>query len=415
MKSTVQTVLVFLAAATIASAGTWWEKVSDIAVSEDGRLANLQENLYLYDLSEVYLSQDEGATWKDMSGTFPNGVYAFRHIGTYMYAFTPAGTDGRVTVFRSENGGSSWYSVSQFNVSSGKNLRDVSIEGTSLYAISDGRTIQVSWDNGSTWNERTVDARIGTLVDFASNRGLWIACGTESTMWSADNGRTWYETVAPTEVGGGITQVENHGETIWAGGNLGACRFDMMSRSWEVFNEGLPVFASLVGTPTTFRSIDGVLFGVFKTYDGSVRLLRLSRADNSWVEMESAGLPPHNLAHYDNFTVVDESVYLYYYGNDIGFVGVYRGTNDAPTSVDNEVMNAELTVGPNPATDFVRVNMASVEPMTVALVDMTGRELASISTVGEAELILTPYPTGTYYVRVTDTRGTVAKPIVISR
>ena len=71
MKSTIQTVLVFLAAATIATAGTWWEKVSDISVSEDGRLASLKENLYLYDLNTVLLSQDEGNTWKDMSSTFP--------------------------------------------------------------------------------------------------------------------------------------------------------------------------------------------------------------------------------------------------------------------------------------------------------------------------------------------------------
>ena len=391
------------------------EKVSDIAVSEDGRLASLKENLYLYDLNTVFLSQDEGNTWNDMSSTFPNGVYAFREVGANMYAFTPAGRDGRVTVFRSDDGGSTWHSISQFGVGTGSELRDVSVEGTSLYAISNGRTVQVSWDNGKTWNERSVDKRVGKLLDFASSQGLWIACGTEGAMWSADNGSTWYETSAPAEVGGGITQVESHGGTIWAGGNLGACRFDMMSRSWDVYNRGLPVFASLVGTPTTFRSMDGVLFGVFKTYDGAVRLLRLSATDNSWVQMESAGLPPHNLAHYDNFTVVDERVYLYYYGNDIGFVGVYRGVNDAPTSVSEEDLQAELSVGPNPATDHVRVRTVSAEPMTVALVDMTGRELASVHTLGEAELNLSSYPTGTYYVRVTDARGTVAKPIVISR
>ncbi len=415
MKSTLQTVIVFLAAATIATAGTWWEKVSDISVSEDGRLANLKENLYLYDLNTVYLSNDEGNTWKDMSATFPNGVYAFRQIGANMYAFTPAGNDGRVTVFRSDNGGSNWHSISQFPVSSGKNLRDVSIEGTSLYAISDGRTIQVSWDNGKTWNERTVDARVGSLVDFASCKGLWVATGTEATMWSSDNGNTWYEIVAPIEVGGGITQVENYGGTIWAGGILGACRFDMMSRSWEVYNEGLPVFASLVGAPTTLRAIDGVLFGVFKTFNGTVRLLRLSRTDGRWVEMESAGLPPHNLARYDNFAVIEERVYLYYYGDDIGFVGVYRGTNDAPTSVDGDVLTAEVSVGPNPATDHVRVSMASLEPMTVELVSMTGQAIATVNAVGEAEVNLTAFPSGTYYVRITDARGTTSKPIVISR
>jgi len=415
MKYIVFVVSLLLFAATTTSAGTWWEKVSDVSVSSAGRLANMQGNLYLYDCGKVFRSVDDGATWKDMSKTFPNGVHVFRRVGAFNYAFTPSKGGSRVTVFRSDDQGASWHSVSEFALTSGTTLRNVSFEGSTLYAVTNGQSIQVSVDNGQTWQEAAVTAPIGSLVDFASSNGLWVAAGTEGAAWSSDNGRTWHETLAPIEVGSGFTQVENFGGTIWAGGNIGACRFDVMSRSWHVLNDGLPVFASLVAAPLTFRSLNGVLFGVFKTYNGQTSVMRLDQRQARWVRLESAGLPPHNKANYDNFTVIGEHVYLYYHGDDIGFVGVYRAVNDAPTDVQEESMATSISVGPNPATDHVRVSTASTTLATVSMVDMNGREIATAQGIGEMDLNVSAVPNGVYYIRVTDVPGTVAKPIVISR
>ncbi|RPI67565.1 MAG: T9SS C-terminal target domain-containing protein [Ignavibacteriae bacterium] len=415
MKYMFRILILLVLAAPMAQAGSWWERVSDISVSENGRLEGRGGRLFLFDEKKAYVSSDKGGSWSSLESVFPRGVYEIRDVGQFMFAFVPGEKNGSVLVYRSADQGGSWKFMSAFALTTGSKLRDVATLGSGLYAISDGQTIQVSWDGGVSWNERSVDPYVGNLIDFAASESIWVACGTEGAMWSADAGLSWYPSQAPHEVGSGIFHVEAFKGTIWAGGRLGSCTFDMNSRSWNVENAGLPVFASLVGQPTALTARGGVLFGVFKTYDGASTVMRRSAADSKWLPMESAGLPPHNLASRRNFAVVGQNLFVYYHGDDIGFIGLYRGVNDAPTSVEETSATSNVTVGPLPAIDHVNVSTTAGESVELTVVDMSGLTVYTGSMREQTTIDVRTFASGAYTLIVTDASGVVTTPMVVAR
>lgn len=416
MKYMFRLLIVLVLAAPAALAGNWWEKVSDISVSEQSRLEGRGGRLFLFDENKAFVSSDKGLTWTSLSNVFPRGVFEIRDVGAFMYAFVPGEQAGKVAVFRSGDQGGSWKFVSAFALTTGTKLQDVATLGTGLYAISNGQTIMASWDGGLSWNERVVDEYVGNLMDFAASEAVWVACGTQGTMWSADGGLSWYPSQAPVEVGSSVFHVEAFKGTIWGGGRLGSCTFDVNSRSWNPANEGLPVFASLVGQPTALTARGGVLFGVFKTFDGTSRVMRRSMADSKWVPMESAGLPPHNLASRRNFAVVGQNLFVYYFGDDVGFIGLYRGVNDAPTSVEeNTVATFDATVGPLPAYDHVNVSASTTSPVELSIVDMTGQAVYTGSMTDRTTIDVRSLSAGAYTIIMKDASGIASKPLVIAR
>lgn len=416
MTTYVSVVLALVLTTGTTFAGNWWERVSDIQLSSHGRLEGRGGRLFLFDEHKAFVSSDRGSTWTSLSNEFPRGVYEIRDVGVFMYAFVPGEKPGNVAVFRSGDQGRSWKFVSAFPVESNEYLLDVTSLGTGLYAVTSGRTIITSWDGGVSWHRRIVDDYVGNLLDFAASESVWVACGTDGTMWSADGGLNWYPSQAPVEVGSSVFHVEAFKGTIWGGGRLGSCTFDVNSRSWNPTNEGLPVFASLVGQPTALTARGGVLFGVFKTFDGTSRVMRRSTADSKWVPMESAGLPPHNLASRRNFAVVGQNLFVYYFGDDIGFIGIYRGVNDAPTSVEeNTVATFDATVGPLPAYDHVNVSASTTSPVELSIVDMTGRAVYTGSMTDRTTIDVRSLSAGAYTIIMKDASGIASKPLVIAR
>ena len=131
--------------------------------------------------------------------------------------------------------------------------------------------------------------------------------------------------------------------------------------------------------------------------------------------MESAGLPPHNEAGRHNFAVMGKQVYLYYHGSDVGFVGLYQGNNDAPTSVEEDVYGQSIKIGPNPASDHLRVTASNTDQLTITIVDVTGRSVISTETSSQATLNIGHLPMGTYQIRVSNGKGTTSRPIVVQR
>ncbi len=409
-------IAVFLLASPL-RAGQWWEKVSDISLSRSARLETKGQQLFLFDRSTVYLSSDQGTSWTSLSNSFPKGVIEVREVGGHLFAFSEGAANGEIAVRRSEDQGKTWKLISSFRFRQNADLEEVCTLEYGLYAISNKRSIVASWDGGSTWHEKMVSSDVGDILDFAATESIWVACGTEGTVWSSDAGETWHKSMAPVEVGSSIFHVEAFRGTIWAGGRLGACTFDVNSRSWNPVNEGLPVYASLVGQPTALTARGGVLFGVFKTFDGTSRVMRRSAADSKWMPMESTGLPPHNLASRRNFAVMDQNLFVYYFGDDVGFVGLYKGVNDAPTSIEEEnvVSTFNVTAGPLPAYDHVNVAAHTSSVVDLTIVDMTGQTVYTETMTDRTTIDIRSLSAGAYTIVMKDAKGVATTPLVITR
>ena len=411
----VTTVIAFLLVAATATAGSFWQRVSDVAVSKEARLDGYKDVLYLYDHNTFLMSKDHGQSWQRQEGYMKNGVIAVERVGTSLFAFTQHEEESNVRVLKANSTGESWEETSIIQCGKDDALVGVAVYQTGIYAYTKYRKVFASWDGGRTWNLRMVSDEVGSMMDLAVSPDVWVAAGTDGAVWSSDFGITWHMTVAPVEAGSTILTLETLGSTIWAGCRLGSSRFDAESRSWNVVNTGLPVFASLVATPMAIRSIDGVLFGVFKTYNGTSSLMRITKRDPSWVPMQSMGLPPHNFTKRENFTVLGNEVYLYHHGDDAGFLGVYKNVNDAPTSVD-ENTKATILVSPLPASDHITIQSSVDTPVSATIVNTLGQVVSTFEMNATATVPVADLSVGTYTLLLMDKAQAIAThPIVISR
>jgi hypothetical protein len=395
--------LATMAVSTVA--GTYWQQVSDVSLSKNARLDGYKNVLYLYDDASFMMSVDHGATWKRESGSLKNGVIAVERVGTSVFAFAQHGEENNVRVLKADETGRSWNVTSEIEIGSNDRLAGVAVYGTGIYAFSRNGKILASWDGGVRWNYRAAPNQIGAVIDMAVSSDVWVICGTDGAAWSSDVGITWHSTFAPVETGSTILSLETLDNTIWAGCRLGA----------NTVNNGIPVFASLVATPLAIRSIGGVLFGVFKTYNGASSLLRMAERTNAWVSMPSTGLPPHNLTKRENFTVINNEIYLYHHGDDAGFLGVYKVRNDAPTSVD-EMPSVAAVVSPLPASTDLTIGLSDGGHMQAAIVDQMGRTVRTFSVDGTAQINVSDLASGTYNLLLLDEqRRMTTHNVVIAR
>jgi len=409
--------LIAMVTMTVAgAAGTFWQKVSDISLSKEARLDSYKGVLYLYDEKSFLLSNDDGQSWTRQEGYVHDGVIAVERVGPLVFAFTQHEAEGRIRVLRADGAGMDWQEVSVIDIGADDKLVGVAVYQSGMYAYTRDRKILASWDNGKSWNHREVDGMIGTAVDMAVGGEVWIVCGTEAAMWSSNSGRTWHQTTAPAEAGSTILSVETIGNTIWAGCRLGASRFECSSRSWNVVNDGIPVFASLVATPLSLRSLNGVLFGIFKTYNGKSTIMRITESGREWTPMESVGLPPHNFTTRENFTLVDKELFLYHHGDDQGFLGVYKHASDAPTSVnDLNAMQAGV-VSPLPASTQITIKPMVETPVTGMVVNNLGQVVKTVSVNGPTSVSVAELAVGTYNLLLMDEAQTITThPLVITR
>ena len=410
-------VMLLVVASAVSLTAQAWQRVSTLTSSKNAHLVARSGGLLLYDNDAVFRSADNGKSWTDMSNRFPSGISASCVVSGDILALFQSGEAGMIKLARSHNGGESWTDVSNFDLPNGEELVDVELYGAQLFAYSNKGTVQASWDGGNSWHERRVGGSIGGMVDLAVVSGLWLACGTEGSAWSDDDGITWVQCVAPVEIGSGIHQLENWQGKIWGGGLIGAAEFDPLTRSWNVRNNGVPVWAGLQAKPVSLLSRDNVLFAVFQTMDGTSTIHRWAPSAGKWVIVNSEGLPRFNHAGSHQFTCSGERLFMYVHADDVNYVGVYNSLHDAPTGVDEpvDVEHGSIDVMPQPASTEMTIRIGSTEQMKMELVDMQGRMVRSEYVLGEVLVDVADLVPGMYLLRVSGAGSFTHRLVVVQR
>jgi photosystem II stability/assembly factor-like uncharacterized protein len=222
----------------------------------------------------VFLSMDNGEHWSQTnSATYPSGlggtgsVEALTSIGTYLYV----GASG--VLFRSNDSGSTWTSISPKSTS--YYITSFAVSGTNLFVGIEGEGIGEpggvfrSSDNGNSWTAASTEL---------GNRDIWAlaadsdanlyTCTIDTLFRSTDHGVTWMK--ASTKLPGeDVHSIIIDGSNIFVSMyNTGVFRSTDNGTSWTASTAGITnpnILTLFVSGKSLFAGTNGA--GVFESID----------------------------------------------------------------------------------------------------------------------------------------------------
>lgn len=225
----------------------------------------------------VFLSEDSGATWKDLQLGGSTGIPVLSlAIDPWKPSIVLAGTRGR-GMFRSADGGASWSPVVSASDAtfSFADVYDIEIDLQKpdvLYAAISGLGVARSTDAGLSWTRLTPEvsptASAITHVLVRRTAGNEILYGTAagSIFRSIDRGESWTQARRGLEVDRILSLESAHkaSETVFAGTMTGVFRSDDFGATWTLVGENHPRVPTSValprneGDPTVFFFGEGL-------------------------------------------------------------------------------------------------------------------------------------------------------------
>jgi len=252
------------------------------------------------------VSADSGQTWTPINvGLALTNIYALAASGSNLYA-------GGDRFYLSTNAGASWKDVGDSVLSGAVNA--IAVSGSNIALASEGNGVEVSTDNGSTWNANLPSfnayavAFSGTKVFAGTNSGIYL---------STDNGTDWspvgFSDTAFIALGveGSALLAASSGHGVYRSTNNGS--------SWTKVTAGLgdsdyvSAFANLGST--VFAATQG--YGTYQSTDNGV----------TWTPVGS-GLLNSDLSEPDLTSLVGNGTdHLYAGSQGSSSAGVFTSTN----------------------------------------------------------------------------------------
>ena len=183
--------------------------------SPDGSKLFISELDSLHNTSSLWMSADDGATWRKIFSKQINLEHAsFSADGSKMVL----GNLGTSYFYISTDGGQSWTK----NQNNGVVSPIISPDGSFLVSCSGsgatGFTTHISTDDGQTWTQKGTNNV--SCVEYASNNGAMIAQGNNGDLAkSTDYGQTWTETPGVLNYGRPHSY-SNNGNNIFEGDRI---------------------------------------------------------------------------------------------------------------------------------------------------------------------------------------------------
>lgn len=385
-------------------------------------------------------TQDGGATWT--TGALP---VANNNWAGLMVSAIDANTAwvavssfwGGGSILKTTDGGATWETQSAFDLS----VSFVSVihfwdenKGIAIGDPKDGYfEIYLTEDGGTNWTrvpenqlaEPLFNELVSTSVIAVHENHVWFGSSIGRVFHSADFGNSW--TAA-------VTQISSQPTYTWVEGITFQDSLVGVAHSAEYGS--VPFIHSLVytedgGATWTKQAAEDPLFSIFQAQyipETSI-LVKTSRSSN--------GSGPYttsfSLDHGINWTNVDESTPIMsfeFLDNQTGWGGKFKN-NDDPTQLyqfngdpftnifQPFTINAELNLSPNPASDFLQVEISLEKSSSLEwkLVDINGkilntRQLKSGDYFNET-INLSTYASGIYTFLIQTEKGILAKKVVI--
>jgi len=329
----------------------------------------------------IWMTSDAGATWTRQPNCF-NGAESFANF-VHLWNATDGiaigdPNQGYLEIYRTQNAGENWVRVPSANIA-------VPLDGetgyTSLYEIR----------YNSIW--------------FGTNKGRIFK--------SDDLGENWHVIQSPlpdfdSSTSKGRFAFKNQNEGLLIDGNWNQHKSTDAGNTWNI--ENTPTgnarngnIAFIPETPNAYFSwgeelLMGILGASYTTDNGL-----------SWIDLNETDLRPLNVttAEFKSNTVGFCFGYYHFTGpNGLFFFRLGEDTFRRFLSTNDQLLTTKLSVVPNPATDFVRIEGKNIKSVNVF--DISGKKVLSenYSISDAVTLKLSQLQKGIYIAKVSDGSNT---------
>ena len=379
------------------NAGFFCASISSMATDED----------FLYVSSgHIIAAHAPSNQWQDIAPTNLPFDYATKIISTDETVFTSIRQSvegvpfsGISTIFYSTDQGGTWNEIINPVPESGDDTYRIVANEERLYASEDG-FLYFTEDFGINWTQIELPEEYGNTIDRLEihNSHLYIAPGKK-----------------------GILKLDTNDEWIDVGQKLpnGQVKFIMFLDQYifaEVFGEGL--FRSLIDQDewvnlfpypndydwfTDYVNVDSVMF--ISTWDG---VLYSKDYGETLVEYNE------NLINRfcRSIEYVHDTLYVGTGGNSVWKQYVDL---DKITSTDNQLSTkTSITIFPNPASDWLYIQMDNSEVLQVSIFDIFGNKVNRVK-IESGELDIRDLHSGIYFFQIEHENGFIVEKVFVSR
>lgn len=365
------------------SAGAQWVKCPLPAGVYPFSLAIHADTIYLGTISNgLYRSVNAGTSWTEINtGIVNKQIWTIYCTGNQIFAAAANGN-----VYRSSNGGDSWVAANN-GISSTTIIKSFAAFDGKLFAASTNKGIYISTDNGNTWAQHNsgITGLVASTLLVAEND---LFAGVLQLVYKYDKaGQTWISKSngIPNNTITCLTGLKDNSQNLklfaCSGNSKDVERSDNKGESWVMANNGLPnvgvVSLTAVGT-SVFAGND---YGVYQTTDFG----------NNWTDVSTG----FQLASQAGF-ITPSSTDLYV----LQGAALWKRSLSAfgITGLNNHLREQKLTFFPNPAEDFISVEMS--EPVVKTEIYSLSGSLAGQNTTGNHKIEIKSLQTGLYFVKV---------------
>lgn len=386
-----KTILFSLLAFSLTYANAQWQVTSGpsqtavaLLISGDSVFAGVRSNSAW---SGIFRSSDNGSNWVSANGDGINyDVEALIKKDEFIFA-----TQGH-QIYVTENNGANWT-----NVSTGLSTYSVNafaVSGETIYA--GARGVYATTDNGLTWINLTPDW-VTTVTSLAIQDGA-IYAGTMSNgvQLSIDNGTTW-NAVNTNLDQYAIYALAVYESSVFAGTNYGVFSSTNMGSSWTLTGLTQPIRSFTIADSYIFAG--SPFAGVFLSFDSGT----------TWQSINE-GLEVNEVA-----ALAANDSYLF--AGVLGTTVHRRPLSDfINVGISDKESSTNVQLFPNPSTDKITISLNDLSQETqLSIFTISGQKIASekYRNADSIELNVSGFQSGIYFLKVETENDSFLKKFVV--
>lgn len=380
-------ITIFANAQWIQANGTAGKKVTSFTTSGTKIFAGTYDG--------VLSSDNYGSDWSVTGMT--SDVYALTVHGSYVYAANES-----VGLSSSSNNGTSWTPANN-GISTGTQIAALTTSYASVFAGGNNGFYKSS-DEGSNWtllNNGLTNTNVTSII--ANSPYLKIGTNGGGVFVSSDNGSSW--TTSNSELTNlnvnALVFVTGTESVLYAGTSGGVFMYIYSGRgNWSAINNGLTnleVNALVANGTDIYAGTQGG--GLFKTIDNGA----------NWISVNS-GLPSNDIL---SLAIVGDYLLV-----GTSSEGIWKRSLSEITEIDELNKSIGLTMFPNPASDFVTLNLdnCSNSNLPLKIYNVVGTLVKSeILEQNNSQINIGDLSNGVYMVEIKSKDCIVKQKLIIQR